>query len=104
MGSTEGNEVVEGEVVGGGEDEEERRKRGLGWERGMGRGSEQVECASAFAEFRVVGLGLGLGLGLEDGLGIQRVVLFHRVDSEQEHASPGFSNSTVVFLFIGICV
>ena len=55
VGSTEGNEVVEGEVVGDGEDEEERRKRGLGWERGMGRGSEQVECASAFAEFRVVG-------------------------------------------------
>ena len=58
VGSTEGNEVVEGEVVGDGEDEEERRKRGLGWERGMGRGSEQVDCASAFAEFRVVGLGL----------------------------------------------
>lgn len=65
VGPTEGNEVVEGEVVGDGEDEEKRRGRGVG------RGSEQVERASALAEFRVV------GLGLEDGSGIQRVLLFH---------------------------
>lgn len=73
VGSAEGDEVVEGEVVRDGEDEEERGVGGWGWEGGVGRGSEQVECASAFAEFRVV----GLGMGLEDGLGIQRVVGVH---------------------------
>lgn len=86
VGSAEGDEVVEGEVVGDGEDEEETGGGGLGWEGGMARGSEQVECASPFPEFRVV----GLGMGLEDGLGIERVVGVHRVDAEQKHGSPEF--------------
>lgn len=52
---TEANEVFEGEVVGDGEDEEEKRGGGGGG----GGGSEQVEDASAFGEFRDVGLGDG---------------------------------------------
>lgn len=73
VGPAEGDKVVEGEVVRDGEDKEESGGGGLGWEGGTGRGSEQVECASAFAKFRVV----GLGMGSEDGLGIERVVGVH---------------------------
>lgn len=52
--STETNEVIEGEVIGDGDDEKERGKRTGVWERGFGSVSEEMENASAFAEFRVL--------------------------------------------------
>lgn len=57
VGSTESNEVIEGEVIGDGDDEKMRGKRIGVWERGLRSGSEEVENASAFAEFRVLRLG-----------------------------------------------
>ena len=48
--ATESNEIVDGEVVGDGDDENESGTRTWGRERRVGNASEQMQNASAFAE------------------------------------------------------
>lgn len=85
-GVTEAYQIVEGEVVGDGDNEEKRGSGARIWKQRMRRTPEKVCYASAFGELRVrIWDGRSSGGGELGDLECERLFGVHRVDSEEEH-------------------
>ncbi|XP_020966573.1 uncharacterized protein LOC110266380 [Arachis ipaensis] len=80
VGPAPANEVIEGEVIGNGENEDKRRARARAWDRGMTGAPEQVENPSSLPEFRAR---IFIVLG-EDRFKVQRLLRVDRVNLEED--------------------
>ncbi|XP_020967191.1 uncharacterized protein LOC110266633 isoform X2 [Arachis ipaensis] len=79
VGPAPANEVIEGDVIGNGENEAKRRARARASNRGVRGAPEQVENPSSLPEFRAQ---IFIVLG-EDGFRVQRLLRVDRVNSEK---------------------